>query len=179
MSDVVKEYGRALLDLSVEEGIADSMLYETRLVGRAFSENGGYVRLLSDPQIPKEERLSLLGDAFSAVCHPYLVNFLKMVTERGYAHRIPSLMGEYERLYCEEYGIVTAFVTSAVPLSEEQKRRLTEKISHITGRMVSLRCEVDPSLIGGVRLIVQNTLFEGSIRAKLDGLRASLQSLTI
>ena len=179
MSEAVKEYGRALLSLAVEAGAADGLLYETRTVRRLFLENPGYGRLLSDPQIPKAERLSLTGEAFGAGFHPYLVNVLKMLTERGYAGKIPALMAEYERLYCEEYGIVTAEVISAVPLSEEQKDRLTEKVSHITGRMVSLRCKVDPALIGGVRLSVQNTLFEGSIRAKLNELRGQLKSLTI
>jgi len=179
MSDVIKEYGRALVELAVEEGMADAMLYETRMVGRAFAENAGYGRLLSDPQIPKEERIDLVGKAFSPSCHPYLVHFLKMITERGYARHIPALMREYERLYCEEYGIVTAVVNSAVPLTEEQKRRLADKVSGITGRMVSLRCEIDPALMGGVRLSVQNTLFEGSVRAKLDELRGTLKSLTI
>ncbi len=179
MSDVIKEYGRALVELAVEEGIADGMLYETRAVWRVFAENAGYGRLLSDPQIPKKERLALIGEAFSPLCHPHLVNFLKMVTERGYARYIPALMREYERLYCEEYGIVTAVVSSAVPLTEEQKRRLTDKVTDITGRMVSLRCEVDPALIGGVRLSVQNTLFEGSVRARLDELRGKLKTLTI
>ncbi|MBR2847850.1 MAG: ATP synthase F1 subunit delta [Clostridia bacterium] len=179
MSDVVKEYSRALVSLAVDEGIADSMLYETRTVRRAFSENPGYGRLLSDPQIPKEERSALLSEALSGACHPYLVNYLRMVAERGYARHIPTLMAEYERLYCEQYGIVTALAVSAVPLTEEQKRRLTDKVSEITGRLVSLRCEVDPSLIGGVRLTVQNTLFEGSVRAKLDQLRGTLKSLTV
>lgn len=179
MSEAVKEYGRALMDLALEAEAADTLLYETRTVRRLFCENPAYGRLLTDPQIPKAERLGLIDEAFGRGFHPYLVNLLKMMTERGYALTIPALMAEYERLYCETFGIVEATVASAVPLTEEQKLRLTEKVSAITGCMVSLRCKVDPALIGGVRLSVQNTLFEGSIRAKLNELRGQLQSLTI
>ncbi len=179
MNETVKEYARALMELAAEEGIADALLYESRTVFRLFSENVGYTRLLSDPQIPKAERVGLIGETLKNGFHPYFANFLKLVTERGYARHIPALMEEYERLYCETYGIVTATAVSAVPLSEQQKRRLTEKVSDITGKMVSLRCTVDPSVIGGIRLTVQNTLFEGSVRAKLDELRTNLKALTV
>ncbi len=179
MKEAVKEYSRALMDLAAEEGVSDTLLYETRLVGRMFSENPSYARLLSDPNIPKGERVGLIGDAFKGGFHPYLTSFLKMLTERGYARHIPSLMEEYERLYCEAYGIVTATAVSAVPLTEEQKRRLSDKVSAITGKMVSLHCRVDPALIGGISLSVENTLFEGSVKAKLNELRASLKALTV
>lgn len=179
MKETVKEYSRALMDLAVEAEIADALLYETRVVARVFSENPSYERLLSDPQIPKAQRVAMIGEAFGGGFQPYLANFLKLITERGYARDIPALMEEYERLYCETYGIVTATVTSAVPLTEEQKRRLTDKVAAITGKMVSLHCKVDPALIGGVSLTVQNTLFEGSVRAKLNELRANLKALTV
>ena len=179
MNEVVKEYARALMDLAAEEQIADALLYETRVVLRLFEENPGYARLLSDPQIPKTQRVAMIGEAFAGGFQPIFSNYLKLVTERGYARHIPAMMEEYERLYCETYGIVTATVTSAVPLTEEQKRRLTEKVSAITGKMVSLHCKVDPALIGGVSLTVQNTLFEGSVRAKLNELRANLKALTV
>ncbi len=179
MNEIVKEYARALMDLAIEAESADALLYETRVIGRMFDENPAYTRILSDPKIPKAERVNMIGEAFCGGFQPYLTNFLKLVTERGYARHIPSMMEEYESLYCETYGIVTATATSAVPLTEEQKRRLTEKVSAITGKMVSLHCKVDPALIGGVSLSVQNTLFEGSVRAKLNELRASLKALTV
>ncbi len=179
MNETVKEYARALADLAVEAGAADAMLYETRVVKRMFDENPAYGRLLSDPQIPKAQRVGMIGEAFTDGFQPYLANFLKLITERGYARHIPAMMEEYERLYCETYGIVTATVVSAVPLTEEQKRRLSDKVSAITGKMVSLHCRVEPSVIGGVSLTVQNTLFEGSVRAKLNELRASLKALTV
>lgn len=179
MNEVVKEYARALMDLAVEEGIADALLYETRVVSCLFEENPAYERLLSDPQIPKTDRVAMIGTAFADGFQPYFTNYLKLVTERGYARHIPALMEQYERLYCETYDIVTATVVSAVPLSEAQKRRLTDKVSAITGKMVSLHCKVNPAVIGGVSLTVQNTLFEGSVRAKLNELRANLKALTV
>jgi len=179
MSEAAKEYGRALSDLAAEEGLEEQLLTEVRAVRTLFSENSGYARLLSDPVLPKAERCAMLETAFGGSVHRYLLNFLKMITERGYAAQTISFLDEYERLYCERHGIVTAQIISAAELSEEQRERLTKKLETMTGKRIFLSCRVDPSLIGGLRLYVNNTLFEGSVRAKLDSLRASLQSVTL
>jgi F-type H+-transporting ATPase subunit delta len=179
MSEAAKEYGRALADLAAEEKIEEQLLAETRAVRALFRENPGYARLLASPDVSKTERTSLLDDAFGGRVHPYLLNFLKIITERGYASWTVDFLAEYDRLYCERHDIVTAFVQSAAALSEEQSARLREKLCAVTGKNVELSCTVDPALIGGIRLTVNNTLFEGSVRAKLDQMRASLASLTI
>lgn len=179
MSEAAKEYGRALADLAAEENLEEQLLAETRAVRALLRENPGYPRLLASPDVPKPERLALLDEAFGGRIHRYLLHFLKMITERGYAAQTAELLAEYERLYCERRGIVTASVQSAVPLSEDQLRRLRDKLCAVTGKNVELSCTVDPALIGGIRLTVNNTLFEGSVRAKLDQMRASLAALTI
>ncbi|MBE6560874.1 MAG: ATP synthase F1 subunit delta [Ruminococcaceae bacterium] len=179
MSEAAKEYGRALADLAVEENIEVQILEESRAIRSLLDANPAYVRLLSSPEIAKSERAELLDKAFGGRVHRHLLNFLKLIMERGYAYRSAAFLSEYESIYCERHGIITADVQSAIPLSEEQKSRLAQKLSTLTGKTVELSCKVDPALIGGIRLTVNNTLFEGSVRAKLDQMRASLASLTI
>lgn len=179
MSEAAKEYARALDELAVEEHLEERLLAETRAVRAVFMQNPAYARLLSNPEIPKAERTALLENAFGDRIHVYLLHFLKLITERGYAYRTEDFLREFDRLYCERHGIVTASVQSAVPLTEEQQTRLREKLEALTGKTIELCCTVEPSLIGGVRLHVNNTLFEGSVRARLDSLRASLRALTL
>lgn len=179
MSEAAKEYGRALAELAAEEHLEEQFLTETRTVRAAFAENPVYARLLASPNVPKAERLGLLKEAFGGRVHPYLLRFLQLITERGYALDTCAFLLEYERLYCERHGIATACVQSAVPLSDEQKARLQAKLCAITGKQIELDCRVEPSLIGGVRLTVNNTLFESSVRARLDQMRDSLAALTI
>ncbi len=179
MSEAAKEYGRALADLAAEENIEAQILEESRAVRGVLDANPAYIRLLCSPEIAKSERTALLDETFGGRVHRHLLSFLKLITERGYAYRSSAFLAEYENIYCERHGIITADVQSAIPLSDEQKSRLTAKLSALTGKTVELSCKVDPALIGGIRLTVNNTLFEGSVRAKLDQLRTSLASLTI
>jgi len=179
MSKATKEYARALADLAAEEGLEDTLRTQAAAVREILEGERGYCRLLANPEIPKAERVSLLREAFGGRVHPYLTNFLSMLTERGYAYRCADFLAEYERIYCERHQITTAVVTSAVPLSDSQKTRLREKLCQLTGKTVTLVLALDPSLIGGVRVQMDNTLLEDSVRGRLDDMRAALSDITL
>ena len=179
MSEAVKEYGQALADLAVEEQLEEILRTQSARLKEIFEQNPAYTRLLANPEIPKAERCALLEESLGGRVHPYLLNFLKILTERGYAYRSADFLAEYERIYCERHSIARADCASAVALTEEQKTRLREKLEGITGKKIELVCRVDPSLIGGIRLLLDNTLFDGSVRARLDEMRASLMALTL
>ena len=91
MSEATKEYGRALSDLAAEEGVEDALRADVRAVRALLDENPAYSRLLANPEIPKTERVALLKEAFGGRVHPYLVRFLAILTERGYAYRAPVM----------------------------------------------------------------------------------------
>ncbi|MBE6598465.1 MAG: ATP synthase F1 subunit delta [Ruminococcaceae bacterium] len=179
MNDAAKEYGGALFDLAREDGLDGELLGEIRVIRDLFSENPGYVRLLSSPNIPKEERLHCLDDLLSGRAHPYILNFLKMLTERNHARSVLGCFNEYERLYYETHGIIRAKAESAVELTDSQKERLRERMEAMTGKKIELECTVNQTLIAGVRLTVNNRLYEGSVKAKLKAIGESLSSVTM
>lgn len=179
MNDAAKEYGGALFSLALEEGLDEALLREVRALRGLFLENGDYLRLLSSPNVPKEERTACLDQLLTGGAHPYLLNFLKLLVERGHIRSVTACFDEYERLYDETHDIIRARAESAVPLTESQKARLTERLERLTGKRVELFCSQDPSLLAGVRLTVNNKRYEGSVRAKLEAIGESLASVTL
>ncbi len=179
MSEVTNEYATALADLAAEEGLEEEFLTQTAALKDVFRQNPAYARLLSDPQLMKQERTALVDSAFGGRVHPYLVSFMKLLTERGYAARTEDFFTEYDRIFCARHGIVNARAVSAVPLTDEQRERLLRRLREKTGKEIRLTCEVNEKLLGGIRLQVDNTLYEGSVRAALEEIRASLASLTL
>ncbi len=179
MNDAAKEYGGALFELAHEEGIDKDILSEVRVIRELFKENPDYVKLLSSPNVPKDERLACIDGLLSERVHPYFLNFLKIITERNHIRSVFGCFDEFERLYYESHGIICARAESAVPLTESQKERITERLAAQFGAEIELSCTVDPSLIAGVRLIVNNKLFEGSVKAKLSAIGDSLDSITL
>ena len=90
MTATGKTYGDALYDLAAEEALCDELLEQVKLLARLFRENPQYPALLTSPDIPREERLHLIGEALTGQVHPYLVNFLSLLCERG---RLPTFAG--------------------------------------------------------------------------------------
>ena len=179
MADLIKEYGKALYELSEEDGQQSDYLGEIRFLRVLFHENPGFLRLLRAPNIPKTERMEAVDRVFGGRIEPCLCSFMKLMIKRGHAARIPACFDEYERLWYRKSGIAVAEVTSAVPLTSEQKNRLLARLESETGQSVEMRCTVDPALLGGLTVMIDGRLIEGSIRGKLASLREHLSETTI
>ena len=95
MTQIARLYGGSMYDLAAEEQLTDTVLEQMQTIRQLFRENPDYVKLLSEPSIPKEERTKLLDTAFGTEAERYLVNFLKLLCERG-------ILGEYSGC-CEEF----------------------------------------------------------------------------
>lgn len=171
MNEIVREYGAGLFELAAEENCADELLTEEREIKKT-----ALPRIPPFPHRPiclKGREKKRVRQAFSGV-HPYLLNFMLLMTERGLATEIPGSFGEYEKLYYDRYKIVRATATSAFPLTDEQKKRLEEKLAKNTGHRVEVQYVVDKTLIGGMRLDYGNHLVEGSVKAKLGEIKEKL-----
>lgn len=177
MNDIVKEYGAGLYELAAEEGIEADMLAELRALTPLFSRE--YVRLLIDPATPKAERVALVSDALGGRASEYVVNFVKLMTERGLATEITDCFAEYERLYYQTSGIVRVTAESPLELTDAQKARLSEKLASHLGSPVEVTYAVNRSLIGGMRLSYDNKLIDDSVSYKLKMLAERLSDVVV
>ena len=178
MNDVSREYGGALYELAADEGLERELLSETETVRAVLSEHPEYIRLLTSPDLSRDEREAAVAEAFSDA-HPYLLRFLRMMVSLGYGRELCDALAEYQRLFHERNGIAVAHITCAVALSDEEKERLVSALARRTGKEISPEFEVRPELIGGIRVEVDGVLLDGTLRHRLDGIRASLRELTL
>ena len=137
-------YGQSLYDVAADEGITGELLEELAGVKTVFSENPDYIRLLSEPSIPKKERLELVDKAFSGEIHPYLLNFLKILLENGLLRSFSSCVSVFRSNYNRDNGIAEATVTSAVELSAEEKTELLNKLEALSGLRSCSASSVSP-----------------------------------
>ncbi len=172
MKEIVKEYGGGLFELAIDEGLEETLLAETRVL-RGILEPA-YLRLLTTPGIPKSERVGLVEEALDGRVHPYLVNFVRIMVERGSAYELPDCFDEYARRYFQYRGIIRAKAESAVPLTDGQREKLTARLEARTGKKIELTCVVTSDLLGGIRLSFDNRLLDDTARAKLKTIANSL-----
>ena len=164
-------YGQSLYDLAAEEKADDQIMEELEAVRGIFRENPDYITLLCEPSIPGRTRVQLLDEAFRGQIHPYLLNFLKILVEKGMLRGFSTCCSTYRKSYNKDHGISEAMVTSAVALDESQAEALREKLEKLSGRKVLLRRRVDEKVLGGLRVELDGRLFDGTVGGRLEELR--------
>jgi F-type H+-transporting ATPase subunit delta len=101
-----------------------------------------------------------------------------LVVQRGKVHALPRISEEYTRLLNAHRGVVTATVTSAVPLTQDETAAIRVRVEAMAGSRVDLRTEVNEDLIGGLTIQVRDRLLDASIRGRLERLRTQLHAGT-
>ena len=177
MNEIVKEYGGGLYALAEESGLEKVLLSETRMLSPLFSDE--YVHLLINPDVPKDERIAMIGELLNGRVNQYLTNFVKLMTERGIATEIRGCFDEYERLYYENTGVVRVTAESPVELTDPQKEKLEAKLSAHVGHEVEIEYVINTSLIGGMRLSYNNRLIDDSVATKLKEIGERLSGVVV
>ena len=179
MTGVANNYGGALYELARDEGLSQQILEEISTLSESFRCEPGFIQLLSTPSIPKAERCQIIDDCFRGKLHPYVLNFLKILTERGYVRDFTECCQVFRKQYNEDYGILPVTAVTATALDEALQRKLAAKLSEVTGKTIDLSCRVDPQTLGGVRLDFDGKQIDGTVRRRLDDIRSILKNTVL
>ena len=179
MTEVGNVYGQALYSLAQGEKLTESILNQMDVLRQSFDAEPAFVRLLSTPSLSKQERCQILDDSFRGKIEPYLLNFLKILTEKGYIRHFSDCCCAYRERYNSDNGILPVTVMTAVALSDDQKLRLTEKLAKLTGKTIELRCRIDPDCIGGVRLDYDGKRLDDTVSHRLEAIRSKLKNTVL
>ena len=132
MTEVGSVYGQSLYELAKDESLTKLMGEQLAILQEAFRQEPDFIRLLSSPSLTKSERCQILDDSFRGKVHGYLLNFLKILTEKGYMRYFSDCCDAFTQHYDQDNGILRVNAVSAVELTTEQKDKLTRKLSRIT-----------------------------------------------
>lgn len=179
MSQVGTVYGQALYSLASDENLSDIILQQLTALEQSFRDEPQFLHLLAAPNVAVQERCKVVDDCFRDKLHTYVLNFLKILTEKGIAKSFSDCVRVYREQYNQEHNILPVTAVTAVPLSEEQLQRLTDKLSVITGKTAEVYNRVDPSCLGGVRLDYDGKRVDGSVASRLNSVRNMLKNTVL
>lgn len=174
MTGIGINYAQALYSLAEEDSLTEEILQQLETLAVSFGEEPGFLRLLDTPNIPKEERCNLLDDSFRGKVHPYVLNFMKILTEKGYARHFSHCVKAYREIYNEKHDIVSVTATTALAMTDGQKEKLQKKLETITGKTVLLLTRLDEGCVGGVRLDYDGKRIDGTVKNRLEQIRNQL-----
>lgn len=172
--EIARRYAEALYQLASEEDCVDRIVEDYR---RAISEVAGvpeFGRFLAHPLVPRDKKNALIEKAFPDISE-YLRNLFYLLIRNGREGYLGLIYEEFLSLRAEKEGVIRVGVTAAHELPQEDRDRLAARLSAVLGGRVELEERVDPGLLGGVRIEVAGKVLDGTLKAKLKGLRALLE----
>lgn len=176
MTQVGNVYGEALYDLAKSEGLEMEILKQITVLSESFSQEPDFLRLLAAPNVPKQERCQIVDDSFRGTVHRYVLNFLKILAEKGYSRHFHDCCAAYREHYNQDNGILPVTAVTAVPLSRSQSEKLTEKLTGLTGKTVLLTNRVEPGVLGGVRLDYNGKRLDDTVTHRMEAIRTMLKT---
>jgi F-type H+-transporting ATPase subunit delta len=174
MNTTGREYALALFETAYESGNIDDIRNNIRSLKELFKEMPDYIEFLSNPGIPKKERMEALQKAFEGKVDEVLFSFLAVMTDRADMGHFFDAQKEFEHMYEDYKKFTYAEITSAVELTEEEKTKIVAKLEEITGKTVRPKYKTDPALMGGITVTADGMFFDGSVIKNLKNLEKEI-----
>ena len=175
VSASARNYADAAFSVARDQGDFDAWLVALEEVARAMTTPTTRLALVS-PAVSADSKKAAL-DQFVPSAPAYVRNFLHLLVERGRLSEIQGIADGFQERLSKERGILTAEVTTAIPLDTEMERTIAQRIGQFIKHdplKVQIRTRVDPSIIGGVIARVGDTLIDDSVRGRLQRLGRTL-----
>ena len=173
MAVVARTYAKALFDAAKDQGRLDEVNGELQSFVEALREVPELQALLRNPQLEPPAKAEALA-AILEGSDELLVNFMRVVAEKGRASMIEEIARELEALVAAEERILKVELTTAFELSDEEAGSIVQQIEQASGRRVEAARSVDPELVGGLLLKAGSLEVDSTVRGRLDRLHHEL-----
>ena len=174
MDSLANRYSSALLSIAVEENKLIEYQNAGKVLHKGIKENPDYIKVLSSRFMDKKEKYKLVDELISPFELVNLSNFLKVIIDNQREHEILVILKDFNSLCNEEQGIDEGIIYSTIKLSDEEIDQIENGISKKLGKKVELTNIIDYSIIGGVKVVVKDKVFDGSVARKVTAMKDSL-----
>lgn len=172
---ISKTYGDALFELAVEKNKVDVLFEEIEQLKGVLSENDEFNRLMNHPKIIKEEKVQVAKNVFEGRISDELLGFITIIISKDRYKDIDAILDYFIAEVKRYKGIGVATVTTAVPLKEEQCRKIEQRLLDTTQyTKMEMHYNLDESLIGGMVVRIGDRVVDSSIKTKLNELQKEL-----
>lgn len=171
-----QRYSQAVFQFAEEKGELDRWQSDLNEIVR-LSEDVNVAAVLKDYKLSSETKGKLLSKLLGDI-NPLAMNLIYMLLARDSLSMISDISDAYSRLLDIHRGIERGEVITAVPLTDEDKAKLEERLGNIMDKKVFIQSRVDSSLIGGIVVKIGGKLLDGSTRSQLEALKNSMHGVT-
>lgn len=173
MNQIAQTYAEALFSLGLEDKKLTKLQDEGKALSEIIHDNEDFLLLIYSRFMSREERQDIASKILKDFDED-IVNFVKVLIANNRTNYIKDVLEAFNSL-CNEYkGVKEGLIYSAFPLNKEIINKIKNKISQIEGMDVELISRIDPSLIGGVKVVINSHVYDGSIKNQLEKMQIDL-----
>jgi len=171
---VVKGYASSLFHVAQSEDLVELVEDELHRLKEVLQENSELREFLSNLRIAPEGKKKAVVEIFGRGVSSVTLNHLNLVIDQGRQRKLLPIIEEYFALAAAAREKVTAEVITSFPLSEKMAEKLRRALTRATKKQVFLKPRVDPSILGGAIVRVENKIIDGSLRHRLERMRRAM-----
>jgi F-type H+-transporting ATPase subunit delta len=169
------QYANALADIALAQGAAEPALKQLADFGAAYAESAELRNFLSSPAVDREAKHGVIEKLVARLGASKIIrNFLFVVADHGRTHILPEIVAAFQDVVRQRQGIAEAEIFTPVALSAAQKAEFAFTLERMTGKRVEAKYSLDPALLGGAVVRIGDSIYDGSLRQRLNAMRARL-----
>ena len=181
---IARPYAQAIFDIARDTGTMESWA-EGLVIAKEILQDSQLNDFLSKPSLSPEQKLKFISELFSEITDETMIfsgnddrgnNLIKLLIENSRVSVLPEISEHFNLLKSELENSVNVIVSSAVPLSEDQKLALEDVLKKRFDSDIFLQTEIDETLVGGAVIRTGDVVSDGSLRASLSGLSNVINS---
>lgn len=173
MNQIAQTYAEALFSLGLEDKKLSKLQDEGKALSEIIHDNEDFLLLIDSRFMSREERQDIASKILKDFDED-IVNFVKVLIANNRTNYIKDVLEAFNSLCNEHKGVKEGLIYSAFPLTKETINKIKNKISQIEGMDVELISRIDPSLIGGVKVVINSHVYDGSIKNQLEKMQIDL-----
>ena len=173
MLEIARNYASALLSIANDENKVVEYQQEVKELMKIIKDNPDFLMLLDSRFLTVSERKEKVSEILVNFSSD-VVNFIKIIVEHNRISYLEDILQAFNTLCNESRDIVEGLIYTAFPLEEKTLLKIKQKISEVEHRDVDLIVRIDPTLIGGVKVVINSHVYDGSIKNKIEKMQVDL-----
>lgn len=174
-----KRYANAFLGLALEKDILEKTREDMLLIKNTIDGSSDLQLFLKNPIIKKDQKKKAVKTIFEGKIQDVTFEFYNLLARKDRENLLEEISTKFIELYNQHQGIIKVGVTSAKKLDDSQLKELEKNIEESTGKKVEFETDVEEELIGGLKIRIEDTVVDGSVKFKLSQLKDRLTSTAV
>jgi F-type H+-transporting ATPase subunit delta len=171
VSKAARRYANALLITAIEQKILEEVKDDMQLIHKAIKESSELNLFLKSPIIKNHIKKSALDAIFNGKVQQLTMNLIEILSEKRRENLLFGISKGFVALYNLHHNIIEVDVETAFELDKDQKSSLVKELEAVTGKTIQMRIEKNKDLIGGLSVRIEDTVYDGSVKYKLNQLK--------